>query len=308
MERMDTVITIKKTLSKAFSVAGALFRKYREDNANIIVSSISFYVILTFIPFTLLSISILGYVIDMSHADIHLERYLRSVLPEPYDIIIVKKVFAEINAISLSKRLSGPLGLIFLFFFTMKLFSVIRPAFRIIFGKHPERFIRGKAKELFFTSIFSLVQAIVFFSFIFTLVVQMEIISLVPDFFTRAPVIFLFSLLDMGFTFVLFYCLYYFLTPVRKTKGTLLTSSIVGTVLWYMGKYLFKYYILQIGRFPAILGAYGVFVAFLFWVYFSVFVFITCAELESVLLKLPNCGPKPSFSPSPEIPSEAPKE
>jgi membrane protein len=301
MRQISLIHSITRALSTLLSVIPALYRKYQKDNANIIVSSISFYVLLTFIPFTLLAISILGYVIDISDADIHLARFLRSILPDPYDLIIVKKVSSEMNAISLTKHFSGPLGLIFLFFFTMRLFSIIRPSFRIIFGKHPERFIKGKTKELFFTLVFSLIQVIVFFSFIFTLVIQVKIVSIVPDFFTRTPVILMFSVLDMCFTFLLFYALYYFLTPVRKTKGMLIISSIVGSVLWHVGKYLFKYYILRIGRFPAFFGTYGIFIAFLFWIYFSVFVFITCAELESILIKRPNRGPKPSSSPSPEI-------
>ena len=284
------------SLSAAWTVSVNLYRKYQKDSANIIVSSISFYILLTFIPFALLSIYILGYVIDITNPGLHLEKFLKTILPDPYNAFIVKRVLRELNVISLSKRLSGPLGLLFLFFFTTKLFSVIRPSFRIIFGKHPERFLRAKQKELFFAFIFSIVQAMVFFSFIFGVVIRTKVVAMLPVFLSKTPVLFMFSLLDFALTFVMFYLLYYFLTPVRKLKKHIIIPSAAGTILWHLGKFLFKYYILRIGKFTALFGTFGIFIAFLFWIYFSVFVFIVCAELESILISRANRGPAPSSS------------
>jgi membrane protein len=301
---------MKNKISFIFQIIKALFKKYQRDNANIIVSSISFYILLTFIPFTLLSIYILGNVIDMSNPAGYLEKFIKNIIPHPYNVIIVKKVIRELNIISISKRLSGPLGVLFLFFFTTRLFTVIRSSFRIIFGKHPEKFFKGKGKELLFTILFSVIQALLFFSFIFSVIIHTKITQMLPYFITKTIFIYAFSLLDMFFTFIMFYLLYYFLTPTSKVRKThiIFISTIIATLLWHLGKGLFKYYILHIGKFTAFFGTYGVFVAFLFWIYFSVFVFITCAELQAVLVGLPNRGPLPSSSPSPEKPSEAPED
>jgi len=278
-------IELKRNWIFIWRLLRRLFTKYQADHANIIVSSISFYVLLTFIPFTLLSIYLLGYVIDISTPGVHLAKFLKSILPEPYNTIIVKRLLRELNVISLSKQLSGPLGLLFLFFFTAKLFSIIRPSFRIIFEKHPEKFIRAKEKEFFFAFVFSIIQTLLFFSFIFGVVMKTEVIKMLPAFLSKAYMAFMFSFLDVVITFFMVYLLYYFLTPVRKTKRILILTSIIATLFWHLGKYLFKYYILHIGKFTAFFGAYGVFIAFLFWIYFSVFVFVVCAELQSILLK-----------------------
>jgi membrane protein len=275
----------KQSLFLVWNIIVELFKKYQRDSANIIVSSISFYILLTFIPFTLLSIYILGHVIDISNPGIHLEKFLKNVLPDPYNTIIVKKVIKELNIISVTKKFSGPLGLLFLFFFTTKLFAVIRPSFRLIFGKNPERFLRAKEKELFFAFIFSIIQAVMFFSFIFSVVIRTKVVGIFPVFLSKAPAVFIFSALDIMLTFIMFYFLYYFLTPVRKSTRVVILVGGIGTLFWYLGKSLFKYYILHLGKFTAFFGAYGVSIIFLFWVYFSVFVFISCAELESILLK-----------------------
>ena len=302
-------IMLKKRKTRTiFEIIKKLFKKYRGDHGNIIVSSISFYVLLTFIPFTLLSIFILGYVIDLSNPGLHLEKLLKTILPDPYNALIAKKVLKELNFISLSKRLSGPLGLLFLFFFTTRLFAVIRPSFQIIFGKTTKSFIRGKGEELFLTLLFSIVQALLFFSFIFSIMIQTKLGGILPAFLTRGPFVVLFSAFDMVATFVMFFFLYYFLAPVRN-KGLILTSTILATVFWYSGRYFFKYFIFHIGRVTAFFGTYGVFIAFLFWIYFSVFVFIVCAELLSVMIGSPsNRGPQPSYIPFRGSPSKARKD
>jgi membrane protein len=297
----------KPKTGSVFEIIKKLFKKYQRDHGNIIVSSISFYVLLTFIPFTLLSIFILGHVIDLSNPGLHLEKFLKTIVPDPYNTTIVKKVVKELNFISLSKRLSGPLGLLFLFFFTTRLFAIIRPSFQIIFGRDPKSFIRGKGEELLLTFLFSLVQALLFFSFVFSIMVQTKLSRVLPLFLTKGPFILLFSLLDMASTFVMFFLLYYFLTPVRIRK-LILTSTVLATAFWYGGRHLFKYFILHIGKVTAFFGTYGVFIAFLFWIYFSVFVFIVCAELLSVMIATPaSRGPQPSYVPFRGSPSKAQK-
>jgi uncharacterized BrkB/YihY/UPF0761 family membrane protein len=300
---------LKKRKTKSiFDIIKKLFKKYQKDHGNIIVSSISFYVLLTFIPFTLLSIFILGHVIDLSHPGLHLEKFLKTIVPDPYNTMIAKKVLRELNFISLSKRLSGPLGLLFLFFFTTRLFAIIRPSFQIIFGRDSKSFIRGKGEELLLTFLFSLVQALLFFSFIFSIMIQTKLGGVLPAFLTKGPFILLFSLLDMASTFIMFFLLYYFLTPVRNRR-LILTSTTLATVFWYGGRYFFKYFILHIGKVTAFFGTYGVFIAFLFWIYFSVFVFIVCAELLSVTIGGPaNRGPQPSYVPFRGSPSKVRKE
>ena len=286
---------MKKTVSVVDTIK-ALFKKYQQDRGNIIVSSISFYVLLTFIPFTLFSIFILGYIIDLSNPAAQLEAFVKSIVPEPYNTLIVKKILKELNVISISKRLSGPLGLIFLFFFTSRLFAVIRPSFQIIFGKKTKGFLKGKGEELLLTLLFSVLQTLLFFSFIFSVILQAKFVKAFGGVITKTPIVYLFALFDMCFVFIFFYLLYYSLTPIRDKK-MLLISTISGTFFWYMGKFCFKYFILSLGRYTTFFGAYGAFIAFLLWVYFSVFVFVVCAELLSILSQSRSKGQKGNYVP-----------
>lgn len=277
---------MKKQLS-LFGITRALFKKYQQDRGNIIVSSISFYVLLTFIPFTLLSICVLGYIIDISNPADHLQTLVRGMIPAPYDKVIISKVLNELNIIAVTKELSGPLGLAFLFLFTMRLFAVIRPSFHLIFGRKPKSFLKGKWEELLMTFFFSVVQTVLFFAWITSFVVQAKFTQAFSGFVTTTPITYAFSFLVTCLVFVFFYLLYYVLTPVRDKK-LLLVSTVPAVTIWYAGKYLFRYFILSLGRYTAFFGAYGAFIAFLLWVYFSAFVFVLCAELLSILSASPR--------------------
>jgi membrane protein len=284
---------MKKSMS-LFSVTKALFKKYQRDRGNIIVSSISFYILLTFIPFTLFSICVLGYIVDLSNPARHLETFIRSAIPAPYDAVIVNKILNELNIIAVTKRLSGPLGLAFLLFFTMRLFAVIRPSFHLIFGQKPKGFLKGKWEELLMTLFFSLLQTLLFFSFVASVMLQPKFVKALGGIVAKAPVVYLFSFLIMCMVFVFFYLLYYLLTPVRDKK-LLLMSTVPGVIIWYAGKNLFKYFILSLGKYTAFFGAYGAFIAFLLWVYFSAFIFVLCAELLSILSGSPGNGNKAAY-------------
>ncbi|OPY71531.1 MAG: Ribonuclease BN-like family protein [Syntrophorhabdus sp. PtaU1.Bin058] len=282
-----------------------VFKKYRKDHGNIIVSSICYYVLLTFIPFTLLSIFILGYVIDLSQPAIHLIKFIKNIIPEPYNTIVIQKFIKELNVISVSKKLSGPLGILFLFFFTSRLFAILRPSFHIIFGKNPKSFIKGKGEELLLTSLFAVVQTMLFFSFIFTIAIEAKVVKALSGTLIKPVliyVIYIFSMLDMSFTFGLLFLLYVFLTPVRNIQ-LLLISTMLGTIFWHAGKFLFKYFILHIGKLTAFFGTYGVFIAFLFWIYFSVFILICCAEFMAVMSEKSNRELQPSYLPFQSRPS-----
>ena len=183
----------------------------------------------------------------------------------------------------------------------------MRPSFQIIFakaGKNAKGFIKSKGEEWLLTFLFSMIQTILFFSFIFSLVLQGKVAGMLPLFLTKTPLLLLFSLLDMTFVFIMFFLLYYFLTPV-KDKRMITLSTVLAAFFWHAGKYLFKYFVVHVGKVTAFFGTYGVFIAFLFWVYFSVFVFIVGAELLSILGdSSSNRGPLPNYVPFQGSPSK----
>jgi len=267
------------------AVIADTFRKYRHDQANLIVSAVSFYLLLTFIPFILLSLSAVGYIVDLTDLDEHFLAYVSQVIPPPYNTQVVDAFSRQFNVVDLTKALSGPLGLLALFFFTSKLFSVLIPGFHLMFGQRPDRFLRGKGKELLYTLFFALLQGLIFFATVLILVVQSKVLSVFSDHSFMRGAMQLFSFLDAVAAYLMFLLLYCLLTPARNEKGVLFATALLSTILWAGGKQLFRYYVAYVGRFDVLFGAYGVFVGSMLWIYYSVFVFVVCAELQAVVLQ-----------------------
>lgn len=292
----------RKRPAAVWAIIKALFSKYQQDNGNIIVSSISFYVLLSFIPFTLLCIFLLGTVITLSNPAVQFEYIIRSILPDQYENAIIERIFRELNFISVSRTLSGPLGFIMLFFFSTRLFSAIRTSFRIIFGRRSRGFLKNRGEEILYTSIFALLQALIFFSFLFSVILQSRLSHTMPHYTDSGLFRFIFLALDMIFTFSMFWVLYYVLSPARKAKTILLGTTLLATVAWHAGRSLFKHYIVYLMKVTAFFGTYGIFIAFLFWTYYSVFVFVCCTELQSILINRLTHGKEPSSPLSPSRP------
>ena len=281
-------------IRSGLSIPKALFRKYRKDNGNLIVAAIAFYVLLTFIPFTLLAVSFLGYVADLTDLDEHFLVYVANVVPAPYNVSVIRQISAALRILDLTKNFSGPLGILALIFFTSRLFAVLIPAFRIMFGQNPDRFIRQKGKELLFTTLFAALQVVVLFITIFLLVIKTRVISIISDhtYLDGRTVLYMFSFIDLPIIFVTFWLLYYVLSPLRKRKVLLLGSSLLATVMWVSGKQLFQFYAAYLARLDVFFGLYGIFIGFLLWAYYSVFVLVVCGELQAILLRGPGSSSK----------------
>ena len=113
IRRTTSIITgyIGSRIRRTFSIIKMIFQKYRKDRANLIVSAISFYILLTFIPFTLLAISCIGYVIDLTDLDEHFLAYMANIVPAPYNVsVLSRQVSQALNIMDMTKNLSGPLG------------------------------------------------------------------------------------------------------------------------------------------------------------------------------------------------------
>jgi membrane protein len=269
------------------SIPKTLFKKYRKDNGNLIVAAIAFYVLLTFIPFTLLAVSFLGYVADLTDLDEHFLAYVSNVVPAPYNVSVIRQISAALRIFDLTKNFSGPLGILALIFFTSRLFAVLIPSFHIMFGRNPDRFIRQKGKELLFTIVFAALQVVVLFITIFLLVIKSKVLSIISDhtYLDGSTVLYVFSFLDLPIIFATFCLLYYVLSPLRKRKALLLGTSLLATAMWVAGKQFFQFYVAYLARLDMFFGLYGIFIGFLFWAYYSVFVLVVCGELQSILLQ-----------------------
>lgn len=90
-------------------------------------------------------------------------------------------------------------------------------------------------------------------------------------------------------TTIMFFQLYYFVPKPRPRKRSALIGALVTSVLWEGAKYGFTYYATYVGfgdyadaGLTALSNAFGLIIAFVFWVYFSSIVFLLGAVIASL--------------------------
>ncbi len=70
----------------------------------------------------------------------------------------------------------------------------------------------------------------------------------------------------------------------KKTHWRWLSAgSIIATVVWLVGTWLFGFYVRSFGNFGALYGALGAIIVLLFWLYMSAYILLLGAELNQVL-------------------------
>lgn len=263
-------------------VGNLLYKKDIFFNA----SAITFNLFICAIPFTLILISILGYILSIDAAFEELMRYGRELFPaftyetQAGDIIAGAVTLEElINPLIGARQVFGIAGLIILIIFaqglmhTLKhvLFSVFdiidrkSPAMEFIYNFFAFGIIGGVF--IFFTMAISFIS---FFSFDQYAIPHTEIVielGWVSDWLTGAvPII---------FTFFLFYAIYRFISERRMNIRVSLIAAISYTLLFEAAKYgvsIYLEYAFTAYRF--FYQGYAALIIISFWAFYSAVLFV----------------------------------
>ncbi|WP_245683945.1 YihY/virulence factor BrkB family protein [Rhodohalobacter halophilus] len=287
------------------------FREYWIRVWNLIVkkhvfynaSAITFNLIICSIPFTLILISIIGYVLSIDAAFDELIRYGRELLPnlnyerESGDVIgsaITLETIIEplVNA----RTIFGVAGIAILMVFAQGLFHTMKHALFEIFDvedrKHPimelihNFFAFGVIGGVFL--FFSIAISIIsLFSFNEISIPYTEIIielGWMADFLTNViPIIFM---------ILLFYAIFRYISERRMQPKVALLSAITYTILFEVAKYGIGFYLeYALTAYRYFYQGYTVLIIIIFWVFYSavlfVFTSILARSYQEIYLKEP---------------------
>ena len=278
----------KKKFSGFWRLAGELaLKKHVFFNA----SAISFNLFICAIPFTLILISILGYVLSIEAAFDELIRYGRELLPrlnfetQSGDLIEGAITLEDIILPLVGARqIFGIVGLIILLFFSQGLFhtlkQVIFDVFEIEDRKHPAMelihnfFAFGVIGGvfLFFTMAISIISLFAFDT-IFIPYADIEIeLGWVSDMLTHViPVI---------FAPVLFYAIFRYISERRIHPRVALVAALSYTLLFEIAKYGVSIYLeYALTAYRYFYQGYTIVVIIGVWVFYSAVLFVITAIL-----------------------------
>ncbi|GAA5521958.1 YihY/virulence factor BrkB family protein [Aliifodinibius salicampi] len=248
-------------------------------------SAITFNLFLCAIPFTLLMISIIGFVLSYDAAFNEILRYGRELFPnfayesesgDVYQGAITLE--ALLDPLIGARRIFGIIGIIILAFFSQGLFHTLKHVVFDIFDIEDRRHPILEMVYNFFT--FGLVGGVfLFFSLIISLISLVSINQLaVPFTEIILELSWIYELLNrvvpLLFTFLLFYIIFRYITEKRMQPRVALLASFIYTVLfelaklgigWYLGYALHAYrYYYQGYTILVIVGVWAFYSAVLF--------------------------------------------
>ncbi|MGI6393481.1 MAG: YihY/virulence factor BrkB family protein [bacterium] len=283
------------TKSKTLKIIWETGYGFYVDDGVTFAAGISFYFLLSFIPFLILLGATTGYVVDYVQ-DIHsltneeMKAYIMNYLNAAIPFLSEKYVLSLIN-ISEYKASLTTIGLVSLAVSATLLFSTLHYCFFRIFGGKSINFILSRLMGIVFlltitillfflhymTTIFTSVAKFISESFpslswLFEMASMSKVYGLV---FSTVIIIFLFGTL-----------LYYFSFGAKKSKRAMLAGALLFSFLWNGAKLLYNFYITKIANFSLFYGSAAWIITSILWVYYSALILLISMEFIKALIKV----------------------
>jgi membrane protein len=249
-----------------------LVRKFFADRGTHLAAMIAYFALLSFVPLTFLSLSLLG-LTGRADESSFLVKEIKKTLPgTPINQIISLVHTVQDNAATL-----GIVGGAALLWTSLSLFSVLESAFNIVYGRPNRSFLRGK-----FLAILLMVGSLVTL-FVALLAGSLGVAALqqyAPGFISNAVAAYTLSIaVSLAGVFVFLVTCYYVLTNEDLTVREVLPGSVLAAVLLEATFQVLPFYQRYADLNPG-LRAFGAPAILLVWLYVMANVIVFGAELN----------------------------
>jgi membrane protein len=249
-----------------------LLQKFFADRGPHLAAMIAYFALLSFVPLTFLSLSLLG-LTGRADESSFLVREIKKTLPgTPIDRIIDLVHSVQDNAATL-----GIIGGLALLWASLSLFSVLESAFNIVYGRSNRSFLHGKARALLFM-VGSLVTL-----FVALLAGSLGVAALqeyAAGFISNAAIAYTLSIgVSLAGVFLFLVSCYYFLTNEDLSVREVLPGAVFASILLEATFQVLPLYQRYADLNPA-LRAFGAPAILLVWFYVMSNVIVLGAEIN----------------------------
>ncbi len=277
----------KKNISDKIHLFWLALKKFDSNHGFYHSSAIAFNLLICFVPFLLLLLSLVGTYLYSSREILnHIRHYLETVAPS-----LDPKIMRNILQITQTRKIVGILGIGGLLWTSTWVFSSLRIALNLIFQVEKGRgIVKGKVIDLLMVFLAGIA---LLMSMTLTSGITFLQSYRLPAAINMAPFIqwILKYPIPFFFTFWMFFAIYEII-PRRKVKiGPALKAALFSSLLWEVAKQLFGWYVRHIGRFSVVYGSLGTITILFLWIYYSSAILLLGGEI-AVLLDAREDDPK----------------
>lgn len=289
--KLFLIQTLKK--SRTLQVLWQTGYGFYVDDGFTFAAGISFYFLLSFIPFLILLGATTGYVIDYIQdiqrlTNEEMATYIMNYLNAAIPFLNEKHVSGFINIAEYKTSLTT-IGLISLAVSATLLFSTLHYCFFRIFGGKSVNFVLTRLMGI----VFLLTITILLFFLHYMTTIFLSVTNIVTgrfpslvwiiDFMTGSKLYgFLISTVIIIFFFGIL--IYYFTFGVKRSKRAILYGALLFSVLWNGAKLAYNFYITEISNFSLFYGSATWIITSVLWVYYSALILLLAMEFIKALI------------------------
>ena len=253
-----------------------------KDNCSLMAGAISFFAVISFLPLFLLSVSVLGYILhSWDKAGLTIFKLLIENMPTS-----TVDTFRILRGVVNKKEVLGLIGIVGLAWAASRIFFAVENSMNIVWKVDKRRpYWKSRSLALVLVPISLLIMLIsIFFTSIYA-TAQRVVIPYLN--FSLADSSFLTQLLGLFFPllsgFIFFFVIYKYI-PYRRIKNIYaVVGAIFASGMWEISKFIFDFYILNLGQYRKIYGPLAAIVITVLWIYLSAFILLIGAEIGSNL-------------------------
>jgi membrane protein len=277
--------------------AKTLWNKAGRDQLFFLSSGITFNVLVTIVPLLLITISVLGMLVESSaSARDHILTFIQRVMP-----LASEQAESLLFGLVDDRGLFGVLGLVGLIWASTRLFGSLRTVLEIIFEIPPEErlgIVEGKIHDI---------RMVVVVGSLFLLTISLTTaLRWLKNYgvgflgLDTYNISWFWSLTSLIVAYVITYLMFFFVyryVPDRWIpRQDAAVAALFSSLLFELAKQVFVAYLAEFGRFLELYGSFTNLVVVAFWVYYSSVVFILGGELGRIVQVQRGRGSRPGWS------------
>jgi membrane protein len=242
-----------------------------------LAAGLSFYFLICLIPLLLFVVAAAGFVLSSETAS-------RAVVQElPHMVPVYRGHVTELlERVVATRKISGALGMAILLLFSTQLFAALRLVMNDVFGvRHRRGFVHGLLYDILMVGVIGVLLLASFAATEGLLWVRTFVLE--PAHMRAQWVRWLAMLVSFGLNTAVFFMTYRYFPSRRVAVGPAVAGALLASLLWEIARSLFRWYILSIGLYDQVYGAFGVLVALFMFVYYTAIVCILGAEYSAAL-------------------------
>ena len=274
-----------------------LWHKANRDQIFFLSSGITFNVLVTIVPLLLITISVLGMLVESStSAREQILSFIQRVMP-----LASAQAESLLFGLVEDRGLFGLLGLVGLIWASTRLFGSLRTVLEIIFEIPPEErlgIVEGKIHDVrmvvvvgsLFLLTISLTTALTWLKNYGVGFLGLDAYNI--SWFWRLTSLIAAYLI----TYLMFFFVYRYVPDRWIPRQDAAFAALFSSLLFELAKLIFVSYLAEISRFMELYGSFTNLVLVAFWVYYSSIVFILGGELARIVQVQRGRGSRPGWS------------